>query len=44
LLDEAASLRLQLAVDAGAAFAALVAVSCLAVYKQAGLTSLEAPD
>jgi hypothetical protein len=42
LPDEAASLRLQLAVDAGAALAVLIVAACLAVYKPVGVTPLGA--
>lgn len=44
LPQEAAALRLQLVVDAGAALAVLVVVTCLAIYKPAGVTPLGAKD
>lgn len=42
LPHEAASLRLQLAVDAGAALAVLIVAACLAVYRPVGVTPLGA--
>ncbi|MDP3736326.1 MAG: hypothetical protein Q8R02_02985 [Hyphomonadaceae bacterium] len=44
LPQEAAALRLQLVVDAGAALAVLVVATCLAVYKPAGVTPFRMKD